>query len=332
MEAPGDLVTVHSYKWVIRNFSNLPNTVGNPVKSPTLELNGHRFELEIYPGGIDIESRSHVSPFLRLKSTEPVEVDFKISIVQDDLKRIFYQERTDSVDRAGDRRFARLMSLENALRLANDALTIVCDIFDIVASIKNNKLEISGGLENYFNEETFSDVTVSIGGKSIKAHKLILASKSKVFHTMLLTNMKERNEGLIKIDDLSYETMFVLIKWMYTGCTDLDSMRNLAEDLVVAADRYEICQLKADCEDYLISNLDAQNILEYLIFAERLNAHKLRKAGVVKLVAIGKQIKCTPRYHEFLREISSELYLEIAQAEQMRGEWIHTNKIKTFCV
>jgi speckle-type POZ protein len=66
----------------------------------------------------------------------------------------------------------------------------------------------------------------------------------------------------------------------YTGkCENLPS---LAEDLLVAAEKYQLTQLKADCEQELIKQLNGTNSARLLLLANLHDAVQL-KARIMKL-------------------------------------------------
>lgn len=49
-----------------------------------------------------------------------------------------------------------------------------------------------------FSEE-LSDVTIRVGGKELKAHKFVLAARSKPFKAMLYGNMAEATSGIVTV-------------------------------------------------------------------------------------------------------------------------------------
>lgn len=63
----------------------------------------------------------------------------------------------------------------------------------------------------------FKDVTLKIGGQSIKAHRSVLSAASDVFKTMLSVDMVEKETQVITIDHMEYSTIKSLIEFIYTG-------------------------------------------------------------------------------------------------------------------
>ena len=65
----------------------------------------------------------------------------------------------------------------------------------------------------------FSDVEIITKDKVIKAHKLVLCSRSPFFKTMLMTDMKEKQTGQVRLDDENTDPEVIdnVIKFIYTG-------------------------------------------------------------------------------------------------------------------
>jgi hypothetical protein len=66
--------------------------------------------------------------------------------------------------------------------------------------------------------------------------------QSKVFERMFLCGMVESSASAVTVDDISSQVMEQLIRFLYLGNAELESV---AEDLFVAADKYDIEDLKA---------------------------------------------------------------------------------------
>lgn len=67
----------------------------------------------------------------------------------------------------------------------------------------------------------------------IAAHKFILSMQSNVFAAMFATEMKEKTEGVVKLDDMGGDGLKVFLKFVYTG--ELDEKWNEFYDEVVYA-------------------------------------------------------------------------------------------------
>lgn len=73
-------------------------------------------------------------------------------------------------------------------------------------------------------------------------HRNILATGSSVFKTMLDSGMKEAEIGILTIEDLSLSCVKIMLKYIYTGRLE-DDWKNVADELVRAADKYDLAPL-----------------------------------------------------------------------------------------
>jgi len=117
-----------------------------------------------------------------------------------------------------------------------------------------------------YNDKEFSDVVVKCGGTRFECHKVVLASSSPVFKAMLTSNMKEKINNEIEIDDIKPEVMTELLEFIYTGRSS--NLDNFSEDLLIAADKYGIDSLKKLCEGILINSLGIENCFSLLILGD----------------------------------------------------------------
>jgi len=120
---------------------------------------------------------------------------------------------------------------------------------------------------DFLNNKDFSDVVIQCGDKSFDCHKVILASHSPVFKAMLTSNMKEKNNNEIQIDDIEPEVMTEFLEFIYTGKSS--NLDKFAMRLFIAADKYQIISLKETCEKILISSLGIDNCLSLLILGDK---------------------------------------------------------------
>ncbi|PQQ02326.1 BTB/POZ domain-containing protein [Prunus yedoensis var. nudiflora] len=108
--------------------------------------------------------------------------------------------------------------------------------------------------------DSFSDIVLfaSDGGSAqaavpIPAHKAVLVSRSPVFNAMLENEMEESLSGTIKIRDVSYGTLRAFVDYLYAAevvCLD----QQLACDLLVMAEKYQVHHLKDLCQKFLVAN------------------------------------------------------------------------------
>ena len=87
---------------------------------------------------------------------------------------------------------------------------------------------------------------------------------------MLQTDMKEKIDQVVDIDDASMKDVRELVTYMYSGTTD-DSYRRFRE-LLILGDRYQVLELVNFCSFKLSQSLSVENALELAIFGDMYHA------------------------------------------------------------
>jgi len=110
-----------------------------------------------------------------------------------------------------------------------------------------------------FNNE-FSDFVCVVEGKPIHASRATLASGSEYFYYLFKSKMKESQEGKIIIEDVNESIFKKVLEFLYVDVvyglhlpTMNDEELRLSDtlQLLIAADRFQMMELKHDCEWYL---------------------------------------------------------------------------------
>ena len=111
--------------------------------------------------------------------------------------------------------------------------------------------KLKPGIESYGNqcygkELATPDVTLHCGtsGKTIKAHKLVLASISDFMKLCLIENEKQEEDSGIHIilDDMEYEVLKIIIDFAYSGETRVKT--TIVDRICEASHRLQIKYLK----------------------------------------------------------------------------------------
>ncbi|KAM8707023.1 hypothetical protein ACLKA7_011177 [Drosophila subpalustris] len=290
-------VVKFSYMWTINNFSFCREEMGEVLKSSTFSAGANdklKWCLRVNPKGLDEESKDYLSLYLLLVSCNKSEVraKFKFSILnakREETKAMESQRAYRFVQGKdwGFKKFIRrdfLLDEANGL-LPEDKLTIFCEVSVVADSVnisgqsnivqfKVPECKLSEDLGNLFDNEKFSDVTLSVGGREFQAHKAILAARSDVFAAMFEHEMEERKLNRVAITDVDHEVLKEMLRFIYTG--KASNLEKMADDLLAAADKYALEKLKVMCEEALCVNLSVETAAETLILADLHSADQLK--------------------------------------------------------
>ncbi|XP_065209115.1 speckle-type POZ protein B-like [Planococcus citri] len=171
----------------------------------------------------------------------------------------------------------------------DDVLSIVChlkyvkkdDIFSIPTSssitkpFKIAEPSLPRHLEQILNDGRFSDVTISVNGKTYDLHKAILAARSPVFSAMFSNyTMLENQKNEVEIKDIQQDIFEEMLYYIYTGTTR--NLDELAFELIPVTDKYDLDELKNMCEQVMFNKLSLENAAEILMLADMHRAEELK--------------------------------------------------------
>ena len=124
--------------------------------------------------------------------------------------------------------------------LPSDELTVRCELSYTVGieDIPSQESQIkpdcdSTGLpRQLYENRMLCDVTLSLDGKDFPAHRAVLAARSPVLQAIFELDHKRGKMSQIDILDMEEETFRDLLRFIYTGETDVpDNMRNLLDTI-----------------------------------------------------------------------------------------------------
>lgn len=106
--------------------------------------------------------------------------------------------------------------------------------------------------------------------------KQILAAYSEVFEKMFdsMFDLNETENNKVIIEDIEYEVMYTLVKFMYTTKIEFENF-DFALDVWTAADKYNVIPLKQVCERCLVLNVENENAVLALQYAIKFKMPKL---------------------------------------------------------
>lgn len=286
-----------SFTWTIKNFSFCKARTGEKLESSTFKTgpkNDAEWLLQVYPKGKDKYHKDLLSVYVVLVSCNKFAVQAKIKFsLQNTTSRKTKVRKHDTPCRittgtpCGFSSFIEndwLLDKSSGF-LPNDNLTIVCE-----GTVSEDEVEVSGfsgepqedtsdgrlptDLGSLFRSGEFGDVTLLVGTREMLVHKAILAVRSPVFAAMFKHQMEESQRNRVIITDVDYDILEKMLTYIYTG--RLQNIKEIARELLVAADKYDVGDLKAKCEEVLCSTLTIENAEDLLIFADKHSAKRLK--------------------------------------------------------
>ncbi|XP_045160444.2 uncharacterized protein LOC123525451 isoform X2 [Mercenaria mercenaria] len=150
-------------------------------------------------------------------------------------------------------------------------------------------------------DETWSDITLKVGCRSLYAHRLVLAVHSGYFKTLFLSNFSDSKSKEIDLSPVvtDIDILEVLVKYMY--CGKIECEKKDFWEVARLASYLEMKVLMSMCEKWMIKQVTLNNCVEYYVFA---NTHGYRKAEDLAYKII------EPRFHDYIVFQDSALVLK----------------------
>lgn len=121
----------------------------------------------------------------------------------------------------------------------------------------------------------YSDVTLTAGGRKFKCHKMMLSASCPYFKVMFSLPFEENQNNDVDIKDIKSDTMKSLIEYIYKGGIDI-TIENV-QDIIFAADMFQLDALKHACSLFLQRQLKTYNCLGMWNIARQLQMEELEE-------------------------------------------------------
>ena len=154
------------------------------------------------------------------------------------------------------------------------------------------------GVESLYQDKMLCDVQLLVEQKTFSAHRTILAAMSDYFRAMLGGGFKESNkmDQPIVLEGISASGFEVILDAIYTMELKLSADNIL--DVIPIACMLQIKPFIQECEDFLISSMDIDNVFTYAAVAERFSLRKAVEYSVEYKKACFPEISQTIEFKE----------------------------------
>lgn len=175
-------------------------------------------------------------------------------------------------------------------------VSAVFDVFGLLpaaqtkTSVSNVSLcppsHLSTDLHTLLNDKDFFDVAISVGGQTFNAHRAILAARSPVLSAMLRSDMREKQEGTIKIKDASPSAWYNFQHFLYTEAVPAEEECDLEllSQLLMMSDKYAVPSLVIHVERAIIQRLTRENVLQIYKMVDLFDVPQLKEAATALLL------------------------------------------------
>ena len=281
-----------SFQWTIKKFrqrcAKYERMLESPIFSSGPGRDHYKWQLKMDP------SYSSVSLHLRLvsKPDDNSRASVEMAIYAKGKQEYIKESESEKLESNKELGFSDFIGRDKLFTsyygyLVDNSLTIYCKVtvflFANVThttgsrySVAVPECDVSTHFGSLLSSEEFSDVTLVVGRKELKAHRLVLSARSPVFKTMFQVNMREKSTNRVEITDIELPVVQEMLTFIYTGNSPKLNLKDMASKLLFAADKYQLGHLKLMCQEALSHKLTVENVSQTLALAEMHNATQLK--------------------------------------------------------
>nr|XP_020168562.1 BTB/POZ and MATH domain-containing protein 1-like [Aegilops tauschii subsp. strangulata] len=301
---------------VVQDYSHTKEVrhIGRGICSRAFMVGGHTWYIKYYPNGESSKRADYISLHVSLLDYDEdyqktVKAKVCISFIdQVEKHKPMYIHGTETRTFGGSSfmqldKFIKKDTLEQSVHLKDECFTIRCDIMVLNTddNAGGNEVlppDVHHQFENLLRNKVGADVTFEVSGEMFTAHRCVLAARSTVFMAQLFGPMKEgtTTSGAIQIKDMEAKVFRALLSFIYTDSfpemeeehkahvveqgQEEDEIRlRWLQELLVAADRYDVKGLKFICEKQFCEHIVVRSVMSTLALAEQHNCRRLKGAG-----------------------------------------------------
>ncbi|XP_054720869.1 speckle-type POZ protein-like [Uloborus diversus] len=267
-----------NFKWIIKNFSvESLQQRGSPIRSPTFNCLNTDFHLQMSRSSdkihLDLVQSDADDPPWIIKGYIGFDIPNNVKWC---CKRIKPSKKRTNVS------FDISVNKMKKECLADNVLTVFCSFTaatlkhtleaqsvtqttDVSRSVSSRMPELAENIGTFLANPRFSDVNLKIGEEVLQAHKVILACRSKAFDAMFKSEVQDCI--VVELPEVKLSTAKEMLQYIYTGKIE-DLSMDRATDLYVAADRYDLQELKGWCRDFILQHISANDVGKVAILAD----------------------------------------------------------------
>ena len=288
-----------SFQFNFHDFAKLRTTKDHYVTSPKFTCNGHLWQLKIYPGGSNDSNAAEgkVSVYLTHLTEKAITTRYDLMIVDKfgkakktvtSKKQVF----TANYGWGFPDFFSRSDILDESKNIMDDngTLAVVVSIEEEPTTAfvpKNPFLKL---MQEMLYDETSADVCFEVSAEDegapfqssvpVYAHRVILEKCAPMLAAICGSNNDSGGVVTASVNDIEPEIFEHLLFYVYGGRISEFDLKLDAKDIIAAADKYSIVNLKLEAEAAYVESTDISldNAMDNLLYADSMNLALLKEA------------------------------------------------------
>jgi len=141
-------------------------------------------------------------------------------------------------------------------------------------------------LESICTSKVYSDFKLLSNGTEFECHKIFIASQSET-----LKNVVDRwaPDGRMVMDEYSPEVVENLLSHCYCRPLNQDFFEANVVEFLNIGEKYDLPDLKAKAEIFMISNMKKETLIEFLVASDLYKASKVKETAM-KFLSLNKGV------------------------------------------
>lgn len=161
----------------------------------------------------------------------------------------------------------------------------------------------------FINNEYLSDIQISVDGKVVHAHRVVLAARSAYFRGLFESGMRDATSQNVSLD-MSYPVFMALLEHLYTDSVEMSP--ELTLPLFAAADFLGVDHLKAICVARIEADLSVDTVCEALTIADKHLAMSLKETCVSFIVDHFQEVHQMQSFKTLGRDLLDLVHQDLA--------------------
>jgi len=278
-------VTTHVF--VVENFEKImkESKIGDNIYSAKFKVEDTEWRIQVCPAGYEEQTKKFI--FIGIQSQNRQAYIVSGSIACCGTKRdLLKGEPVISNHARGWSFISRRDCLKNLVN--NKELHVKAEVYIVrkgekkVVSGKGmigkkENVEASKLMESIYTSKVYSDFKLVSNGTEFDCHKTFIASQSETFK-----NIVDRwaPEGEMMLDEYTPEVVESLLSHCYRRPLEESVFDANVVDFLNMGEKYDLPELKAKAEIFMISNMKKETFIEFLVAADLFEAPKVKEAAL----------------------------------------------------
>lgn len=163
------------------------------------------------------------------------------------------------------------------------------------------KKKVLQDFKELFLKQEDCDVIFKVKEHKFPAHRLILKTRSPVFAAALRNYMKEKETGIIDVEDCEPYHFLDFLNFLYCGEVEILTVENVFS-LFTIADKYDVLDLRTKCMEFMKYNLSIDTFCDTIALALLHSEKELIKLSIDFFAKNLQKIIVTVKWQSFIVE------------------------------